>query len=238
MPQFTRFPQCYCPTPSASRNSYLPSASATFVTRTAFSLTDKKQLYPISLPRWFVGSHVDLRGNVKWQKTATAGGDDEILFSDEGFKINRADAKVTLSLRFLHVVIAWKRGNASFESGVGIIWRDWGCCVQLFDQTHQLCRTPFWSCWNLIFIQSRASLTYRLVLNRSMPPCILDIVRSQLLIDALRKNARHVWHLHKKQFSLFTKSYIKSIKNVIYIYIYIWSYIKSIKKVIYIYKLI
>uniref|UniRef100_H2Z8V7 Myosin motor domain-containing protein n=1 Tax=Ciona savignyi TaxID=51511 RepID=H2Z8V7_CIOSA len=50
----------------------------------------KKSSYPTSLPKKFVGDHVTLSTNQKWQKVG-AGGD--IIFADEGFKIHRANGK-------------------------------------------------------------------------------------------------------------------------------------------------
>nr|CAB3264154.1 unconventional myosin-Ib-like [Phallusia mammillata] len=69
----------------------------------------KKSLYAISLPKWFVGDHVTISTNEKWRKGANVSGDLDIVFADEGFKINRADGKlvsclVVLSTKALMIV--------------------------------------------------------------------------------------------------------------------------------------
>ena len=53
-------------------------------------------MYPTSLPQIFVGDHVELAKNDKWQKLASENGEDKILFADNGFKINRANGKVSM----------------------------------------------------------------------------------------------------------------------------------------------
>nr|XP_039269544.1 unconventional myosin-Ia-like isoform X1 [Styela clava] len=54
---------------------------------------DKKSLYWISLPAPFQGDYVSLKRQEKWQKVSAINDDNNIIFADEGFKINRADGK-------------------------------------------------------------------------------------------------------------------------------------------------